>query len=92
MYDDNSPCSPLRDEGLECFTACRIFETKTSKDDHCEHEEVSYTHECDTSDEYSLVIVVDGNDDYWTFIENPIYGIFENLLRIPSTTCPEKGV
>ena len=54
MYDDTPPCSPLRDEVLECLTACNIFETKTSKDDHCEHEEVSYIQECDTSDEDSL--------------------------------------
>ena len=73
MYDDTPTCSPLRDEVLECFTACNIFETKTSKNGHCEHEEVSYIHECDTNDEESLITDVDGNDDYWIFIENPIY-------------------
>ena len=64
MYDDTPPCSPLRDEVLECFTTCYSFETKTSKDDHCEHEEVSYIQECDTSDEDSLVTNIDWNDDY----------------------------
>ena len=28
MYDDTPPCSPLRDEVLECFTTCNTFETK----------------------------------------------------------------
>ena len=91
MYDDTSKCSPLRDEVLECFIACNIFETKTSKDDHCEHEEVSYTQECDTSDEDCLVTDVDGNDDYWTFIENPIYETFENRFENPIYDMPREG-
>ena len=58
MYDDTPPCSPLGDEVLECFTTCNMFETKASKDDHCEHEEISYIQEYDTSVEDSLVIEV----------------------------------
>ena len=42
VYDDTPPCSPLRDEVLECFSTCNTFETKNYKDDHFEHEEVSY--------------------------------------------------
>ena len=91
MYDDTPPCSPLRDEVLECFIACNSFETKTFKDDYCEHEEVSYIQECDTSDEYSLVIGVDGNDDCWSFIENPIYETFENLFENPIYDMPREG-
>ena len=91
MHDDTPPCSPFKDEFLECFTACNIFETKTSKDDHCEHEEVNYTLECDTSDEDSLVTGVDGNDDCWNFIENPIYETFENLFENPIYDMPREG-
>ena len=91
MYDDTPPCAPLRDEALECFTACNIFEAKTFKNDHCEQEEVSYIRECDTSDEDSLVTDVNGNDDYRTFIENPIYETFENLFENPIYDMPRKG-
>ena len=65
---------------------------KTSKNDHLEQEEISYIQECDTSDEDSLITNVDGNDDYWTFIEIQYMRLLKILLRIPSTTCPEKGV
>ena len=33
MYDDTPPCSQARDEVLESFTPCNIFETKTFKAD-----------------------------------------------------------
>ena len=34
----------------------------------------------DTNDEASLISDIDGDDDYWTFIENPTFDIFENLI------------
>ena len=34
----------------------------------------------DTSDEASIISDIDGDDDYWTLIENPTYDIFENLI------------
>ena len=46
VYDDTPSGSPIRDEVLEFFTTCNTFETKNSKDDHYEHEEVSYIQEC----------------------------------------------
>ena len=35
----------------------------------------------DTNDEASLISGIDGNDDYWTFIENPTYDTFENIFE-----------
>ena len=45
----------------------------------------------DTSDEDYLVIGVDGNDDYWTFIENPIYETFEKKIENPIYDMPREG-
>ena len=65
VYDETPLYSPLRDEVLESFTSCNIFETKTSKDDYYEQEEGSYTLGCDTGEEDSLICYIDGGDDYW---------------------------
>ena len=89
MYDDTPLCSSLRDEVLEGLTSCNIFETKTLKDDYYEHEEGSYILGCDTNKEDSLISNIDGNDDYWNFIDNQLVKI---LLRIPSMICPTRGV
>ena len=80
------------DEVLELFTACNTFETKNSKDDYCEHEEVSYIQECDTSDEVSLTTNIDGNDDCWTFIENPIHETFGNIFENPIYDMHREGI
>ena len=39
----------------------------------------------------TLVTDVDGNDDYWTFIENPIYETFENIFENPIYDIPREG-
>ena len=35
----------------------------------------------DTNDEASLISDIDGDDGYWTSIENPTYDIFENIFE-----------
>ena len=72
VCDDTPLCSSLRDEALESLTSCNIFETKTLKDDYYEQEEGSYIYGCDTSEEDSLISDIDGSDDYWNFMDNPI--------------------
>ena len=83
MYDDTPLCSPLRNEALQGFTPCNIFGTKTSKDDHCDHEEVSYIQEYDASDEDSLMFGIGIDGDSWTFKENPIYDMSEEESNEP---------
>ena len=88
VYDDTPLCSSLRDEILESLTSCNIFETKTLKDDYYEQEEGSYILGCDTSKEDSLTYDMDGNDDYWNFIDNPTY---ENVIENPIHDMSSKG-
>ena len=38
---------------------------------------------CDANNEDSLISDVDGGDDYWTFMENPVYETLENLIKNP---------
>ena len=76
---------------LEGFTPCNIFETKTDKEDYCEREEDSYSQGYRVSDESSLKADMDGNDDYWTFTDNPIYETFENLIENPIYDMTNKG-
>ena len=80
MCDENPPCSPLDDKYLESWVPYDIFETQLFEEDCFEQNE-----ECrqglDTSDEASLIFDIDGDDDYWTFIENPTYDIFENIFE-----------
>ena len=65
---------------MESWVRCDIFETQLFEEDGFEQNE-----ECsqglDTSDETSLIYDIDGNDDYWTFIENPTYDTFENIFE-----------
>ena len=35
----------------------------------------------DTSDEEYLISDIDGDENYWTFIENPTYDTFENIFE-----------
>ena len=67
-------------KSLESLTSCNIFETKNLKDDYYEQEEGSYISGYDTSKEDSLISDVDGGDDYWTFMENPVYETLKNLI------------
>ena len=69
VYDD----TPLYgDEGLESFTR-NIFETKPIKEDCYEHEVDRYNQ---GHDAVSFISDNDGDDNYWTFIENPIHETF----------------
>ena len=46
---------------------------------------------CDASDEDSLISDVDGSDDYWTFMENPVYETLENLIENPIYDISSEG-
>ena len=65
---------PLSDEVLENFTPCNIFETRPSEDDYCEHED-GHKEEHDVFNEESPMFDKDIDDNYWLFMENPIYDI-----------------
>ena len=58
---------------------CDIFETHLFEEDCFEQNECRQG--LDTSDEASLISDIDGDDDYWTFIENPTYDTFENIFE-----------
>ena len=70
---DTSPCSPHVNEGLESLLPCNIFETKSFVEDCYEHEEDMDSREHDAMDAYPLTSDMDGYDEYWKFIGNPIY-------------------
>ena len=65
---------------MESWVSCGIFETYLFEEDGFEKNE-KYRHGHDTSDEASLISNIDGDDDYWTFIENPTYDTFENIFE-----------
>ena len=75
------------DKGLESFTPCDIVETKPMEED--------YEHEVDMCirghDAVSLISDNDGDDNYWTFIENPIHEIFGNLVESPIYDTSREG-
>ena len=75
MHDETPPFSPHNNEGLVSLFPCKIFETKLSKDDYCEHEEDRYNQGYDVIDEDSPIFDKDLNDDYWTCMEKPIFDI-----------------
>ena len=80
LHDDTSPSSPPDDDkGMESWVPCDIFETQLFEED-CFEQNEECSQGLDTSDEASLISDIDGDDDYWTFIENPTYDIFENLI------------
>ena len=76
--DESPPCSPPDDKYLESWVPCDIFETQLFEDCFAQNEECSQG--LDTNDEASLISNIDGDDDYWTFIENPTYDTFKNLF------------
>ena len=51
------------------------------EEDDSDQEEDKYSLGCDASDEDSLISDMDGGDDYWTFMENPVYETLENLIE-----------
>ena len=75
VYDETPLCSPLSDEVLENFTPCNISETSPHEDDYCEHE-YGHNQEHDAFDEDSPIFDKDIDDNYWLFMESPIYDIF----------------
>ena len=80
LCDDNPPCSPLDDKYLERWVPYDIFETQLFEED-CFEQNEECSQGLDTSDEASLISNIDGNDDYWTFIENPTYDTFKNIFE-----------
>ena len=74
VYDETPLCSPLSDEVLENFTPYNIFKTRPSEDDYCEHEN-GHNQEHDVFDEDSPMFDKDIDDNYWLFMENPIYDV-----------------
>ena len=74
------PCSPLDDKYLESWVPCDIFETQLFEED-CFEQNEKCSQRLETSDEASLISDIDGDGDYWTFIENPTYDIFENIFE-----------
>ena len=78
--DEIPPCTPLDDKYLESWVPCDIFETHLFEED-CFEKNEECSEGLDTSDEASLISNIDGDDDYWTFIENPTYNIFENIFE-----------
>ena len=79
--DEIPPCTPPDDKYLESWIPCDI-ETQLFEEDGFEKNE-KYRHGLDTSDEASLISDIDGDDDYWNFIENPTYDTFENIFENP---------
>jgi len=77
--DESPPWSPSDDKYLESWVPCDIFESQLFEED-CFEQNEECSQGLDTSDEASLISNIDGDDDYWTFIENPTYDIFENLI------------
>ena len=73
VCDDTRPCSPHVDEGLEILLPCNIFETKSSEEYCYEYKEDMDRQEHDAMDEESPTYDMDGDDDYWKFMEKPIY-------------------
>ena len=80
--DESPPWSPSDDKYLESWVPCDIFETQRFEEDGFEQNE-KYRHGLDTSDEASLISDIDGDDNYWTFIENPTYDTLENIFENP---------
>ena len=75
MCDDTPPF-----ESLESWVPCDIFETHIFEED-CFKQNEECNQGFDTSDEASFISDIDGDDDYWTFIENPTYDSFENIFE-----------
>ena len=75
---------------MESWVPCDIFETQLFEEDCFEQNE-----ECslglDTSDEASLISDIDGDDDYWTSIENPTYDTYENIFENPIYDVSSEG-
>ena len=59
---------------MESSFLCNIFETKLSEEDYCEHED-EYRQERDAMYEDSPIFDKGKDDDYWTYIEKPIFDV-----------------
>ena len=77
--DESPPWSPSDDKYLESWVPCDIFESQLFEED-CFEQNEECSQGLDISDEASLISNIDGDDDYWTIIENPTYDTFENLI------------
>ena len=73
VYDETHACSPHGNEGLEGFLSCNIFETKIFEEGYYEHEEASTLQEHEEFDEDSPIFDKDVDDNYCSFMKNPIY-------------------
>ena len=91
LYDENPPCSPPHGEYLESWYPSDIFETHLFEEDCYDHKEDEDSQGLGTSDEHSLISDIDGDDDYWTFIENPTYDTFENIFENPIYDVSSEG-
>ena len=65
---------------MEIWIPCDVFETQLFEED-CFKQNEECSQGLDTNDEASLISDIDGDDDYWTFIENPTYDTFENIFE-----------
>ena len=74
---------PPNDEYLESWVPCDIFEIHIFEEDCYDHKEDGDSQGLGTNDEHSFISNIDGDDDYWTFIENPTYETFENTFENP---------
>ena len=90
MCDDTPLCSPHGAEGWESWVPYDIFETQLFEED-CFEQNEECSQGLDTNDEASLISNIDGDDDYWTFIENPTYDNFKNLFENPIYDMSSKG-
>ena len=61
------------DDSLEGLLPCDLF----SEEDDSDQAEDKYSLEHDASDEDSLMSDKVVDEDYWTFMENPIYDMSE---------------
>ena len=64
---------------MESWVPCNIFETQLFEED-CFEQNEECSQGLNTSDKTSLISDIDGDDDYWTFIENPTCDTFENIF------------
>ena len=73
--------SPLPVGGMGTWQVpCDIFETQLFEEDSFGQNE-KCRQGLYTSDEVSLISDIDGDDNYWNFIENPTYDTFENIFE-----------
>ena len=76
---------------MENWVPGDIFEIQLFEEDCYDHKEDGDSQGLGNSDEHSFISDIDGDDDYWTFIENPTYDILENLFENPIDDMSSKG-